>query len=361
MNSPWRPFRKRSMYARPDANSLERYSRQMRFAALGEEGQKRLSASRVLVVGCGALGSAVVETLVRAGVGHVRLVDRDFLEFSNLQRQVLYDEGDVAAGLPKAVAAGSKLRMINSHVEIEPVVADVTHKNIADLAHGVEVIVDGSDNFEVRLLVNDYALSTGKPWVYGGVIGAEGQSMTIVPGETACLACLLPEPPPPGATPTCETAGVLAPAVNLVAAIQSAEALKLLSGNRDAVSRKLAIVDVWHNTQRRVDLSKLQAAGDCRACGRRDFEWLDGRRGSKAAVLCGRNAVQLRPDAPRKLDLWALADTLEGIAEVVVNDYLLRATTERHTITVFPDGRAIVAGTDDEGVARSVFAQLIGS
>lgn len=349
------------MYARPDANSLDRYSRQMRFAPLGEEGQKRLLAARVLAVGCGALGSVVVETLVRAGVGHVRLVDRDFLEFSNLQRQVLYDEGDVAAGLPKAVAAGSKLRMINSQVEIEPVVADVTYKNIAELADDAGVIVDGTDNFEVRLLVNDYALSTGKPWVYGGVIGSEGQSMTIVPGETACLACLLPEPPPAGAAPTCDTAGVLAPAVNLVAAIQSAEALKLLSGHREAISRKLAIVDVWNNSLRRVDLSKLQAAGDCRACGRCDFEWLEGRRGSKAAILCGRNAVQLRPDAPQEIDLWTLAESLDGVAEVMVNDYLLRAATDRHTVTVFPDGRAIVAGTDDEGVARSVYAQLIGS
>ena len=349
------------MYARPDANSLDRYSRQMRFAPIGEDGQRRLLASRVLVVGCGALGSAVVETLVRAGVGQVRLVDRDYLEFSNLQRQVLYDEGDVAAGLPKAIAAGTKLRLINSQVELDPRVVDVTHKNIAELADDADVIVDGTDNFEVRFLLNDYALSAGKPWVYGGVIGAEGQCMTIVPGDTACLACLLPEPPPPGASPTCDTAGVLAPAVNLVAAIQSAEALKLLSGHSQAISRHLAVVDLWHNTLRRVDLSKLLEAGDCRVCCGREFAWLEGRRGSKAAVLCGRNAVQLRPDVPRELDLWALADSLSGVADIIVNDYLLRATTERHTVTVFADGRAIVTGTDDEGAARSVYAQLVGS
>ncbi len=272
----------------------------------------------------------------------------------------MYDEADVEAGLPKAIAAANKLHAINSEVTVEPVVADVTHKNIAELAGDCDIVVDGTDNFEIRFLINDFALSTGKPWVYGGVIGAEGQSMTIVPGETACLACLLAEPPPPGATPTCDTAGVLGPAVNMVAAIQSAEALKLLSGNREAISRKLTIVDLWRNTMRQIDLAKLKEAGNCRACGERDFVWLDGRRGSKTAILCGRNAVQLRPDGEQTLDLQALARSLQGVAEVFANHYLLRAETDKYTITIFPDGRAIVAGTDDAGVARGVFAQLVG-
>lgn len=343
------------------AESLNRYSRQMRFAPLGEAGQRRLGGSRVLVCGCGALGSAIANTLVRAGVGAVRMVDRDYLELSNLQRQVLYDEADVAAGLPKVVAAANKLRAINSEVEIDPVVADVTHRNIAELADDCDVLVDGADNFEVRFLLNDYCLSSGKPWVYGGVIGAEGQSMTIVPGETACLACLLSEPPPAGATPTCDTAGVLAPAVNLIAAIQSAEALKLLSGNRVALSRRLAMVDLWENRLRHVDLAKLSESDACRACGQRDFVWLDGRRGSKSAILCGRNAVQIRPDVDKKLDLDAIAQSLTGVAQVFVNDYLLRAETGEYMLTLFPDGRAIVAGTDDVGVARGVLAQWVGS
>ena len=340
---------------------LARYSRQIRYAPLGESGQHKLLASSVLVCGCGALGSALAETLVRAGVGRVRIVDRDFLELSNLQRQVLYDEADVASGLPKAIAAANKLRAINSQVEVEPVVADVTHKNVAQLAGDCHVIVDGTDNFEIRFLLNDYSQSTGKPWVYGGVIGAEGQTMTIVPGESPCLACMIEEPPPAGSLPTCDTAGVLAPAVSLVAAAQAAEALKLLSGNAGDVSRKLTIVDLWRNTLRQINLAKLREAGRCRACCQRDFEWLDGRRGSKTAVLCGRNAVQLRPDGIGSIDLPSLAQSLDGVADVFANDYLLRAETDKYTVTIFPDGRAIVAGTDDVGVARSVFAQLVGA
>jgi molybdopterin/thiamine biosynthesis adenylyltransferase len=344
----------------PD-DALDRYSRQVRYAPLGVEGQRRLLGGRALVCGCGALGSAIAGTLVRAGVGHVRVVDRDFLELSNLQRQALFDEADVAAGLPKAIAAANKLRAINSEVDIEPVVADVTFKNIADLADDCDVLVDGTDNFEIRFLLNDFALASGKPWVYGGVIGAEGQSMTILPGETACLACLLAEPPPPGTTPTCDTAGVLGPAVNVVAAIQAAEAMKILSGNTSDCSRKLTIVDLWRNTFRQVDLAKLKESGTCRACAKLDFEWLEGRRGSQAAVLCGRNAVQLRPDSPRTLDLAAMARTLEPVADVFANEYLLRAETQKFTITLFPDGRAIVAGTDDVGVARSALSALFGA
>lgn len=344
-----------------NADQQHRYSRQVRFAPLGEAGQRRLADARVLVCGCGALGAAVANTLVRAGVGFVRIVDRDFLELSNLQRQDLYDEHDVAAGLPKAIAASAKLRNINSQITIDPVVADVTHKNIAQLADDVDVIVDGTDNFEVRFLLNDFALAQQKPWVYGGVIGAEGQSMTIVPGETACLACLLPEPPPPGVTPTCDSAGILGPAVSMVAAIEATEAIKLLSGAHGAISQRLTIIDLWANRYRSVDLAKLREAGDCRACGKRDFVWLAGKRGSKSAVLCGRNAVQLRPDGAQSLDLAAVAQQLAGAGELMHNEYLLRLETAKHTLTLFPDGRAIVAGTDDPSIARSVFAQLIGS
>lgn len=340
--------------------SLLRYSRQMRYAPLGVVGQQRLADARVLVCGCGALGSAIANTLVRAGVGMVRIVDRDFLELSNLQRQVLYDEADVAAGLPKAIAAANKLRGINSQVTVDAVVADVTHKNIAALAGDVDAILDGTDNFEVRFLLNDFALDRGLPWVYGGVIGAEGQSMTILPGQTPCLGCLVAEPPPPGTTPTCDTAGILGTVVNLIASIQATEGLKILSGHPEATSRGLTIVDLWNNRFRQVDLTGLREKGGCRACDRRDLVWLDGRQGSKAAVLCGRNAVQLRPSRGETLDLVRLAEQLSGVGEVLQNDYLLRLDTGEYTLTLFPDGRAIVSGTDDEGVARGVFARYVG-
>ena len=343
------------------SDRFDRYSRQMRFAPIGQQGQARLAEARVLVCGCGALGSAIANTLVRSGVGCVRIVDRDFLELSNLQRQLLFDESDVAAGLPKAIAAAEKLRQINSQITIEPVVADITHKNIADLAGDVDLLLDGSDNFELRFLLNDYALSSNKPWIYGGAIGGEGQSMTIVPGRSACLACLLPEPPPSGATPTCDTAGILGPALFAVAAMQSCEALKLLTGNLEALSTQLAVIDLWSNRMRQVDLSKLQAAGNCRACCRRDFFWLDGRHGSRTAVLCGRNAVQFRPATEQTLDLAALASQLEKLGEVMQNDYLLRLDADDCTITLFPDGRAVVAGTDDVAAARTLYARYIGA
>ncbi len=339
----------------------ERYARQWRFAPLGEAGQRRLASGRVLVCGLGALGSALAGTLVRAGVGMVRVVDRDFLELSNLQRQTLYDEEDVAKGLPKAIAAERKLRAINSQITVEAMVADVTHKNIEALASDIDVVVDGSDNFEIRFLLNDFALAHNKPWVYGGAIGAEGQSITIVPGETPCLACVLPEPPPAGATPTCDTAGILSPAIQMVAAIQATEALKLLSGNGDAISRVWTIFDLWNNRIRQIDLAPLRGDTSCRACGQRDFVWLDGRHGSQSAVLCGRNAVQLRPAVSEVLDLRKLGGQLASVGEVFQNEYLLRIDVPPYTLTLFPDGRAIVAGTDEVGVARGLYARYVGN
>jgi adenylyltransferase/sulfurtransferase len=333
----------------------------MRYAPIGKEGQARIVAGRVLVCGCGALGSVIANTLARAGVGHLRIVDRDFLELNNLQRQVLYDEADVAAGLPKAIAAAERLRRINSQVEAEPIVADVSHANIRTLAAGVDVILDGTDNFETRLLVNDFAVSTGLPWVYGGCIGAEGQAMTIIPGKTACLACFMPDAPPPGTTPTCDTAGIVGPIVNVVASIQAMEALKLLSGRADAVSTHLTVIDVWENRVRRIDMQPLFARGTCRACHQREFSWLEGKRGSHSAVLCGRNAVQLSPDEPQTISLDRLAERLTGVGEVTYNAFLLRLKTGEFVITVFPDGRSIVGGTDDPAVARAVHAKFIGA
>jgi len=350
-------------------NVTNRYDRQMRFAPLGEAGQQRLAAARALVCGCGALGSVIANTLVRAGIGFVRIVDRDFLELNNLQRQVLYDEEDVSTGLPKAIAAANKLRQINSEVEIEPIVADVSFQNISQLAGEVDVIVDGTDNFATRFLLNDYAIKHKKPWVYGGCIGAEGQTMTILPGETACLACLMPEAPPPGATPTCDTAGILGPIVNIVASLQAAEAIKILSGNRDAISRRLTVIDIWGNHLRHLDLGRLREEGDCRVCKRNEFTWLSGQRGDSSAVLCGRNAVQLSPtletDASAaggpKISLDALADRLAGIGKLQRNPFLLRLSVDKYVLTIFADGRTIVSGTNDISTARSVHARYIGA
>ncbi len=338
-----------------------RYDRQARFAPLGVEGQKKLGTSRALVCGCGALGSVIAETLVRAGVGFVRIVDRDFLELNNLQRQVLYDEQDVADGLPKAIAAANKLRQINSEVEIEPVVADVTHHSIGELASDVDVIVDGTDNFATRFLLNDFAIKHGKPWIYGGCIGAEGQSMTVLPGETACLACLMADVPPPGTTPTCDTAGIISPIVNVIASIESAEALKILSGHQEAISRRLTIIDLWDNHVRAVDLSRLRDTGDCRVCKHREFTWLGGDRGDSTAVLCGRNSVQLSTPPGTAASLDDIAAQLTGVGQIERNAFLLRLTVGDHVLTIFPDGRTIVGGTNDIATARSLHARYIGA
>jgi molybdopterin-synthase adenylyltransferase len=342
-------------------DQLDRYVRQIRFAPLGEEGQRRLLASRALICGCGALGTVLANTLARAGVGKLRLVDRDFIELNNLQRQVLFDEQDIADNLPKAVAASKKLRTINSTIEIEPIVADVDHRNILALCAEVDVILDGTDNFETRFLLNDVALKLGIPWVYGGCLGAEGQTMTILPGETPCLRCLIPEPPPPGATPTCDTSGIVAPIVNVIASIEALEAIKILTGHREAIQRTLFTIDLWDNRVRQVKLDALAERDDCPACGKREFPWLDGQRGSHTAVLCGRNAVQLtRPDDQR-LSLDALATKLAGVGQVSRNAFLLRLTVDDFVLTVFADGRAIVAGTDDIAAARTLYAKYIGN
>lgn len=318
-------------------------------------------ASRALICGCGALGSVLANTLARAGVGHLRIVDRDFVELNNLQRQVLYDESDVAAGLPKAVAAEQRLKTINSQIEVEAVVTDLDHTNISQLLQGVQLILDGTDNFETRFLLNDASVKFGIPWVYGGCIGAEGQTMTILPGETPCLRCLMQEAPPPGTTPTCDTAGILGPIVNVIASWQAAEAIKILSGHRDSINRTLTVVELWDNRVRQIKLDSLLENQDCPTCGRREFPWLDGQRGSHTAVLCGRNAVQLSFPDRHAVSLDTLASKLSGLGQVTSNRFLLRAVIDSYTITVFPDGRAIVSGTDDIAVAKTIYAKYVGN
>lgn len=344
-----------------NAPNLDRYARQIRYARLGEAGQRRLLASRVLICGCGALGTVLANTLARAGVGKLRIVDRDFIETNNLQRQVLFDEDDVAAALPKAVAAANKLRRINSEIEIEPIVADITPSNILPMCEGVDMILDGTDNFETRFLLNDVAVKLGIPWVYGGCLGCEGQTMTILPGDTPCLRCLIPEPPAAGATPTCDTAGILAPIINVIASIEAQEAIKILSGHREAIQRTLTVIELWDNRIRQVKLDKLRESVDCPACRRGEFSWLAGDRASQSAVLCGRNAVQVTPAGREKLSLDTLAEKLSAVGQVSRNPFLLRATIDPYVLTIFPDGRAIIAGTDDIGVARTVYAKYVGN
>lgn len=342
-------------------SSHPRYIRQARFACIGDEGQNRLGRGRVLIAGCGALGSVIANTLARSGVGFLRIVDRDYLELNNLQRQVLYDEEDVRSGLPKAIAAAEKLRQINSEVEIEPIVSDINFSNIESFCDGMDVIVDGTDNFEIRFLLNDASIALGIPWIYGGCIGADGQSMTIIPGESPCLACLMSEgPPAPGTTATCDSAGILAPIINIIASIESTEAIKILSGNRDQVSQSLSVFDIWNNRSHQLSLASLKSSrADCKVCGQKDFEWLSGRRGSQSAVLCGRNSVQLTFPG-ESLDFDKLEKELTVVGDVSRNPFLIKATIGEYQLTLFPDARAIITGTEDIATAKTVYAKYVG-
>lgn len=341
---------------------MERYSRQMRFAGVGEAGQKKLLASRVTLCGCGALGTVLANALVRAGVGYVRIIDRDFIETHNLQRQILFDEDDVAAGIPKSEAAARKLRRINSEIQIESIVTDIDHTNIVDFVKDVDLVLDGTDNFEVRYLVNDAAIKLNKPWVYGGAIGSVGQTMTIIPGLTPCLRCVVETSPPPGMAATCETAGVLSPTINVIASLQATEAIKILTGHLEAINRELVYVDVWENEFRRFKISKLKDKVDCPCCKQHNYEWLDGKMGAHTTSLCGRNAVQIAHRTSSQLNFQTLAEALQGATKGAVshNKFMLRFTADGHEFTVFPDGRAIIKGTHDIDKAKTLYAKFIG-
>jgi adenylyltransferase/sulfurtransferase len=341
--------------------SLERYSRQIRFPGMREDGQRRLLQSRVTLCGCGALGTVLANALVRAGVGHLRLIDRDFIETSNLQRQVLFDEQDVAENLPKAEAAARKLEAINSTVHVEPVVTDIDRTNILELVEDADLILDGTDNFEIRYLINDAAVKLGKPWVYGGCIGSHGQTMTILPGETPCLRCVFEAAPAPGEAGTCETAGVLGPIVNIVASYQATEAFKILAGRLDKVNRDLLYFDVWDNVQKRIKIAPLLGKVDCPCCQRKQFAWLDGDLGSHTTSLCGRNAVQVAHRTASRLNFDDMAHHLETLGSVSYNRFLLKFQVDSYDFTVFPDGRAIIKGTDDVDKARTLYAKYIGN
>ena len=336
----------------------EKYSRQMLFAGIGPAGQQRLLASRAAVVGCGAIGAAAANLLVRAGLGYLRIIDRDFVEPSNLQRQTLFDEGDARNVLPKAVAAERKLRSINSSVAVEGIVADLSPRNVEALLGEVDVLLDGTDNFETRFLINDVAVKSGRPWIYAAGVASYGLTMTIRPGATPCLACLLESgTAAQGLEETCDTMGVLGPIVNLIASLEVAEALKLLSGHPEALHGRLLSCDVWTGR-----MQSLGAARNpqCRACARRDFTYLQGEAQPRI-TMCGRDSVQIHERA-RALDLGVLGVRLRPLVDNLrQNDFLLRFRIAPYEMTVFADGRAILKGTKDPAVARSLYARYIGA
>lgn len=337
-------------------NPGDRYWKQRLVAGFGDKGQDALLAARVTLVGCGALGCAQAQLLARAGVGKLTLIDRDYVEVSNLHRQLLFDEEDARQAIPKAEAAARRLREVNSTVEIVARVADVTAQNVESLLEGATLVLDATDNIEARYLVNDACVKRGVPWIYGGALGVEGTVMAVLPGQGPCLRCLFDEPPPPGSLPTCDMLGVLNVTPATVAALQVAEALKLVAGKPTFPG--VIALDLFSSTFRAI---KVERDPSCACCGKRKFEYLEGRGASGATSLCGRNAVQIRPDGAHALDLSALASRLAGAGKITNNGFLLRLEVGEHTLHVFADGRAIVKGTDDPATARAVYARYVGS
>jgi len=331
----------------------ERYFRQVRFAGIGESGQATLAAARVAIVGCGALGSFQAESLARAGVGRLRIIDRDYVELSNLQRQWLFDESDAEQALPKAVAAARRIGRLNSTIGVEPEVADLTAGNVDDLLEDSNLILDATDNFETRYLINDYAVRGCVPWIYGAAVGSYGLELAILPGHNGCLKCVYPSAPS-GPQPTCETSGVLGSITSIIAALQVADALKILTGA--SIAPRLTTVDVWSGQIRQVAAPSRDP--DCVCCGRRDFIHLQGSERTPIS-LCGRNAVQVH-EQKRNVDLAELGRRLEPLGTVRVNEFAMRAQLPPYELTVFADGRAIIKGTTDIGVARSVYARYVG-
>lgn len=334
----------------------ERYSRQILFKEIGTDGQSKLARGRVVVVGCGATGSVLSSLLARSGVGMIRILDRDYVEPSNLQRQSLFDESDARESLPKAIAAARQIARFNSQIVIEPHVADLVPQNIDSLLGSADLILDGTDNFETRYLINDYALKNSAPWIYAAAVGSYAVTMNVLPGETACLACIFPESPR-GTVETCETAGILNSAVNLVASLAATEALKFLVGARSKMRRTLLSWDVWSNEQAEVRASSPR--NGCRVCGERDFVHLAGE-GRPHITLCGRNSVQIH-ERERPVDFAEISARLQPLGSVRHNDFVLKFWREPYEMTLFPDGRAIIKGTTDTAIARSLYARYIGS
>lgn len=342
--------------------NLNRYSRQVLFTGIGKQGQEQLFNSRVVIIGCGALGSMQAEILARAGVGHLRLVDRDFVEEGNLHRQVMFNERDVMDKLPKAIAAQERIQRINSEIKVEGVVKDVNYSNIETLIEDADVILDGTDNFEARFLLNDAAVKLGKPWIYGAAVGAYGVQMTIRPKVTPCLRCVFPEMPAPGTSPTCDTAGVILPIIAVVSSNQTAECIKLLTGQYDKLHGRLWQFDLWENKYNGLKIEGLRGIDhECRTCESGIFDFLSAKATQLVTTLCGRDSVQVTPAVNTSLNFADLAQHLGLAGEVSYNKYLLKFKLADHEITVFPDARTIIKGTDDPNVARSLYARYIGA
>ena len=342
-----------------NSSNNDRYSRQILFNGIGKNGQEALLRSRVVIIGCGALGSSQAEALARAGVGKIRIVDRDFVEFSNLQRQTMFTESDAVERLPKAIACANRVREINSDIAVEPEVADVNHSNIEHLISDVDVIIDGTDNFATRYLINDAGVKHEVNWIYGAAVGSYGVTMTIRPHETPCLRCIFPEAPPAASAPTCDTAGVIMPIISVVASVQVTEALKLLTGKLADLHNSLMQFDVWRNEWRKISIGKPLT--DCPTCGLGEYESLKAEARDFAAVMCGRHAVQISPSDSVHIDLDALRRKLESSGEVKANEYLLRFRTGEYELTIFQDARSIIRGTDDIATARSLYSKYIGN
>jgi adenylyltransferase/sulfurtransferase len=335
---------------------LDRYSRQILFPEIGKEGQRKLSNSTVVIIGCGALGSIIATSLVRAGIGKVRIIDRDFIEYHNLQRQLLFDEDDIRNELPKAIAAEKHLKKVNSSIDIKGIVADVNFTNIERLVKGADVILDGLDNYETRFLINDVSLKHNIPWIYGGAIASLGMMKVIVPHETSCFRCLIEDLPPTGTIMTCDTAGVISPAPFIVGSLQTVETLKLLIGSNE-VNKDLTVVDVWAV---KFDRLSFMPRKDCPAC-QGEYDFLKGKFEVIATTLCGQNAVQILNPRLEKLSFAELEKRLKPLGRVSHNEFMLRFTIDEHEMVIFPDGRAIVKNTDKESQARALYSKYIGA
>ncbi len=336
---------------------MDRYSRQILVERIGEAGQEKLAKSSVLLVGCGALGTVIANNLIRAGIGYMKVVDRDYVELDNLQRQMLFDEEDVEKGMPKAVAAVDKLHKINSSVKIEAEVKDVNQKNIEELIKDVDIVLDATDNFEIRLLINDACFKHNIPWIYGAAISSYGMTMNIIPKMTACFRCIISSLPAPGSVDTCDTVGVLNAITSLIASLESNEAIKILLGDRD-LNRELLVIDLRDNSFDKIPVKKR---GDCPLCRDGKFEYLDKKGPSKAIKLCGREMIQITPQREMEIPLEHLKGKLERIGDASYLGFLLKFRVDKYELIIFPDGRAFVKGVSDTETARSLYAKYIGT
>ncbi len=339
---------------------LERYSRQILFQHIGVERQKELAGSYAVVIGCGALGSVSSSYLARAGIGRLRIIDRDFIEESNLQRQILFDENDIEHNLPKAIAAQKKLQGINSKINIEGIVADFNYANAEDLIRGADIILDGTDNFETRFLINDTCVKHNIPWIYGACIGSKGLTMNIIPSQTPCLRCVFENLPQAGTFPTCDTAGVIGPIASVIASIQVTEAIKILTKDFKSANKSLLEIDVWDTKFKQLDVEGLGRSDNCPTCKSHNYEFLDAKDGVMTTLLCGKNAVQVMYRNAGKVNLEQLAQRLRPTVNVSYNDFMLKFTDKDFEFTVFPDGRAIIAGTNDSSMAKSLYSKYLG-